>query len=367
MTEQTIPELNPGPVIQFNEEGIITSINWSTFAILGQNVKKGALVAATIPGMSEMDVGQCIRDGAVMTHIAQVRDRHFQFTVRGFKNLGVGGVYGSDVTERLQLEEALANQVLVRQAEKLAALGKLAAGMAHWLNNPAAAASRSASQMADAIERLQSLGASLHACGLTAAQWAYLAQLRAELSAGASNAAPLGPLELSEREDAIITWLEARDVENAWETAPALAQADVDRDALERLAAEVPESTLGEVTAWLAAGADVASLVGGLKETTAAISNLIGAFKSYTHMDEGEVQDVDIHDGIEQSLTMLQHRLEGITVVREFGDDIPRVTGNGSELNQVWTNLLDNAVDAVRGHGTIRVGPPTKTGRSSSR
>ena len=131
-TEQTIPELNPGPVVQFNEDGLITSLNWSAFAILGLAGKRGAPVQRAIPGLESFDATQCVREGTVTTFIEPVGERYFQFTVRGFKNLGVGGVYGSDVTERLQLEQALAQQVTVGQAEKLAARGKFAAGMTHW-------------------------------------------------------------------------------------------------------------------------------------------------------------------------------------------------------------------------------------------
>jgi hypothetical protein len=117
-------------VVQFDDEGCITALNWASFAILGKEVKKGAAVTQVIPGMAETDPAECIREGTVASHIAEAGGRSFQFIVRGFKNLGVGGVYGTDVTERLQLERALANQVNVRQAEKLAALGKLAAGLA---------------------------------------------------------------------------------------------------------------------------------------------------------------------------------------------------------------------------------------------
>jgi signal transduction histidine kinase len=362
--EQQIPELNPGPVVQFNADGVITSLNWSAFAILGQDVKRGAQIRTAIPGMEAVDIDAAIQDGAVTTHIAKVRDRYFQFMVRGFKNLAMGGVYGSDVTERLQLEQALARQVNVRQAEKLAALGKLAAGMAHWLNNPAAAAARSATQLGDCLAHLDQANSALQRRAITENQWRELTSLRDELvSRAGTDAAITDPIDLSEREETVLQWLEGRGVVDAWEPAPTLARVGVDAPLLERLVAGLPDGALGDVTSWLAASLETDDLLKSMQETTATISHLIQAFKAYTYMDQGEVQDIDINTSLDQTITVMEHRLVGIDLVRELADDLPHLMGSGSELNQVWTNLIDNAIDAVAAGGTIRVSSRVEDGQ----
>ncbi len=354
--EQQIPELNPGPVVQFNADGVITSLNWSAFAILGQDVKRGAEVRAAIPGMEAVDIDAAIQDGTVTTHIAQVRDRYFQFMVRGFKNLGMGGVYGTDVTERLQLEQALARQVNVRQAEKLAALGKLAAGMAHWLNNPAAAAARSANQLGDCLARLGAANSALQVRDITETRWSEITRLRDELIARlGTDAVITDAIDLSEREDIVQQWLEAHGVTDAWEPAPMLARVGVDARWLEMLVGGLPGGAVGDVTAWLAASLETDDLLKSMQETTGTISHLIEAFKAYTYMDQGEMQDIDVNTSLDQTITVMEHRLVGIDLIREFADSLPRLMGSGSELNQVWTNLIDNAIDAVATGGTIRV------------
>jgi signal transduction histidine kinase len=354
--EQQIPELNPGPVVQFNADGVITSLNWSAFAILGQEVKRGAQVQVAIPGMEHVDIDAAIQEGTVTTHIAQVRDRYFQFMVRGFKNLAMGGVYGTDVTERLQREQALARQVNVRQAEKLAALGKLAAGMAHWLNNPAAAAARSANQLGDSLTRLDHANSALQGRDVTAAKWEEIVHLRDELTARVGTDAVItDAFNLSEREDVVLGWLEDHGVQDAWEPAPMLARLGVDAAWLDRLADGLPEGALGDVASWLAASLETDDLLKSMQETTGTISHVIQAFKAYTYMDQGEVQEIDINGSLDQTLTVLEHRLVGVDLVRDFAGDLPHVMGSGSELNQVWTNLIDNAIDAVAGGGTIRV------------
>jgi signal transduction histidine kinase len=354
--EQQIPELNPGPVVQFNAAGVITSLNWSAFAILGQNVKRGASVRDAIPGMANVDVDAAIQDGAVTTHVAQVRDRYFQFTVRGFKNLSMGGIYGTDVTERLQLEQALARQVNVRQAEKLAALGKLAAGMAHWLNNPAAAAARSAKQLTGCLARLGETNAALQLRDVSEEQWKEVTHLRDDLTARiGTDAVITDAIDLSEREDDVLTWLEAHGVADAWEPAPTLAKVGVDGSWLAALADELPEGALADVVNWLAASLETEDLLQSMQETTGTISNLIEAFKAYTYMDQGEMQEIDVNASLNQTLTVMEYRFVGIDLVRDLADGLPHLMGSGSEINQVWTNLIDNAIDAVSTSGTIRV------------
>ena len=254
-----------------------------------------------------------------------------------------------DISERLRVEEEL------RQTEKMAALGKLSAGLAHELNNPAAAAARAADQLADAIERLQASPVTLARVGLEFEQWAVLGESLATFAQG-NGASDLSPLEISDREEEMLTWLEGHGIEDGWEPAAALVAAGARPGDLDSLAGKLPAAALAPALSWLQDALTAHELVGIVAGSSSSISELVGVVKSYSHMDRAPVQDVDVHRGIEDAITLLGHKLkQGLTVVREYDRDLPRIGTRGSELNQVWTNLLDNAIGALGTEGTITV------------
>jgi signal transduction histidine kinase len=240
--------------------------------------------------------------------------------------------------------------------EHLASLGTMAAGLAHELNNPAAAAQRAAAQLAEAIQVVGAAVGHFVESGVERREAETLVALQREALAGAGARTALEALDAADAEDALADRLEALGVPEAWRHAEPLAAAGVDDAWLERLAAAAGPAT-GAAVAWVAATLTAESLASELQESTRRMSDLVGAVKSYTYMDRGAVVEVDLHDGLETTLKVLGHKLKhtSIDIVRDYDRSLPKLLINGSELNQVWTNLLDNAIDAVGEHGTITI------------
>ena len=259
-----------------------------------------------------------------------------------------GAIILATIAGRLRSTEAL-----VMSREKLASLGTLAAGLAHELNNPAAAIRRAAEHLGAAVRDWQRAAVELSGLTLTDVQSGRLAWLDA---AEPAPAAALGVLASGEREDEISDWLEAHGLERAWETAPALVAFGWDRARLEAFAEPFDATQLPLVLRWLAGGIAVRALFQEIDTSAGAISDIVRSVKSYAYLDQAPVQEIDLRESLESTLTMLRHRLkEGVTVVRDYAADLPHIEAYGSELNQVWTNLIDNALDSMGGSGRITI------------
>jgi signal transduction histidine kinase len=240
------------------------------------------------------------------------------------------------------------------QREKMAALGKLSAGLAHELNNPAAAAQRASVGLREALETVREASLRLGRHSLSQEQRELIAAFERE--AWQQKSVAVDPLGQSDREEAIVAWLERRQVPEAWKVAPVLAECGVDIPKLDALAAGVGDVALGDVLKRSSSLLTVFKLTVEIETSTRRISDLVRAIKEYSYMDQAPLQEVDVHHGIESTLTILGHWLKrGVTVVRDFDPSLPRVCAYGSELNQVWTNLIDNAISAMHGEGELRI------------
>jgi signal transduction histidine kinase len=237
-----------------------------------------------------------------------------------------------------------------RQREALVTLGTLAAGLAHEINNPAAAASRAVDALEEACQQLLSSLARLAQGEISASQFTALDTLRREI---VPRAAIVDPLAIADQEDALSSWLSRHGVARDWTIAPSLAAAGVDLAWCER-AAEVLGASLEPGLEWVASTVTVAALLSEVKESTRRVSELVAAVRSYSQMDRAAVQQVDVTDGLESTLVMLSHKLHGgVEIVRHYDAAAPRIEAYAGELNQVWTNLIDNAVDAMDGAGRL--------------
>lgn len=243
---------------------------------------------------------------------------------------------------------------VVGQRERLLAMGKLTAGLTHELNNPAAAASRATASLRDRFAGMRHKLAMLADGKLDGAMLRSLTTLQEEFVSRIGGARDLSALERSDREDAVGDWLEEHDVDRPWELAGVFVAAGLEDADLERVAAAVAPSFLEPALRWLAYTVETETLLAEIADSTGRISTLVDAAKQYSQMDRTPHRPTDLHVGLDATLVMLSAKIApGVTVVKEYDRSLPEVPAYAGELNQVWTNLIVNALDAMGGEGTL--------------
>jgi signal transduction histidine kinase len=257
-------------------------------------------------------------------------------------------------------------QEAIGQRERLLALGALSAGLTHELNNPAAAAVRAAAGLREHIIALRRKLPAIASGRQNGAVLGLLVKLTDDAAERVATAPALGPLETSDLEDAVTDWLDDHDVANSWQLAPAFVQAGIGPEKLDRIAGAMTaaaddsgsssDGDLSGALRWLADTIETEQLLKEITDSVARISSLVGAAKQYSQLDRAPYQVADIHELLDSTLAMLSAKIgDGITIVRDYAPDLPRVPAFPAELNQVWTNLIDNAVSAMAGSGTLTV------------
>ncbi|MGA7515123.1 MAG: ATP-binding protein [Candidatus Sulfotelmatobacter sp.] len=243
---------------------------------------------------------------------------------------------------------------LEQQRDRLASLGKLSAGLAHELNNPASAAKRAASQLREILKKIRDASLELGRRDLSAAQKSEIEKL--EISFTVPDVVPPDALTISDLEDQIDSLLRSHGQNDLWMLAAGLARRNVKPETVESLFAILDAETARAALVRIAASVEIASLLHEIESSTSRISDLVGAIKEYTHMDQAPVLNVDVVKSLETTLTILNHKLkQGVAVQRDYQAAPLLVNSFGSELNQVWTNIIDNAIDAMHGKGQLRV------------
>lgn len=254
-------------------------------------------------------------------------------------------------------------ELLLRQSDKMAQLGILTAGIAHELNNPSAAVRRGADHLRNEFQAFRNLMANFYTLGLTPSQVEEMKGLDAHVRKQALHSRQIDTFERDDLEAQFEEWLEENGIENGWELAPQLVNLELSPNELSDCISRFPVDGGPVLLRWMATSYKIYCMLDEVGQGASRISEIVKALKAYIYLDQGPVQEIDIHEGLENTLVILRHKLKkGIEIHRDYDPSMPKIQAYGSELNQVWTNLIDNAVDAIGEKGVIHLRTSHKEG-----
>jgi signal transduction histidine kinase len=342
------PDMNPGPVLRLDRTGEVVLANRAALWLFDSADLSGRSWLELCPGVDEVFWGLVCEAAEPVAFEATIGNRHLIFHhAPGPEGIFIF-VYGSDLTAQKQAESAL------RQSEKMATLGTLTAGMAHELNNPAAAAQRAAEQLGIKFTEIQKAHLGLRTLRLDQEAARLLEELDRQAREVALSPLELTPLERGDREADVEEWLEGHDVEEPWEFAPALVEIGHTAESLDALQARSGGGHAGVIVTWQAQCFQASRLKEEIRNGSSRLVEIVGAMKAYAYLGQAPRQEVDVNEGLRNTLVILRNKLkQGVEVTSDLDPDLPSIEAYGSDLNQVWTNLLDNAVDAIGGVGRI--------------
>jgi signal transduction histidine kinase len=248
------------------------------------------------------------------------------------------------------------SQAAISERQRLAALGALSAGLMHELNNPAAAASRATGALRQRVAGMRHKLGMLAAGKVPPGQLDALVELQEEVIEKSAKAPTLTAMQAADLEDELGDWMEGRNITGSWDLAPVFAQAGLDVTCLEGIEQKVDTGLLDQAVHWLGYALETEQLMSDIEDATSRVSNLVSAAKQYSQMDRAAHQWIDVHAGLDSTLVMLNHKIgQGVKIVKDYDRTLPQIPAHPAELNQVWTNLIDNAVQAMNGAGTLTV------------
>jgi signal transduction histidine kinase len=343
------PDMNPGPVLRMSTDGTVLLNNAAAQKLFGHDIK----------GKAWLDIWPSLKNGLwdkilstedVIAYEVRLNNCDFLFNHRHDFQTNLIFVFGMDITAQKSAERKLV------QTEKMAQIGTLAAGMAHELNNPAAAATSASQQLQEIWKKTELWRNKLFAFSLSEKDYELLTSFGNRAKDAVANPTRLSTLQFTNRESEIEDFLMDNNIGDAYEYASWIVSMGFEPGNLEEMLAAHNNSELFFITLiWSAHVFQINSLLGELKEASTRISDIVKAMKSYSYLDQAPIQQVNVHEGLDSTLIILRSKLkDGVTIKREYGN-LPLITAYGSELNQVWTNILDNAIDAVNGKGEITI------------